>query len=106
MGVTGNPDEIRRYGEILRRAPEAEPVLPEPVLFLSPASPLSAGLASAQDRTAIAATEFARAKDAGVVAAGDALVAIAANLADVDRRGADAIRQLLPEPAPEAGGAR
>lgn len=92
------PDVIRLYGEMFRGLPAREPVVPrEPLLAQD--GPLSSGLAEAANLKSFAAGEFARAKDQGLVAAGDGLVRIAADLADVDRRGAAAIRELFPEEA-------
>jgi hypothetical protein len=103
MGVTGNPDEIRRYGETFRRTPETEPAVSwEPPY--SPDGPLSDGLAIVQNQKATAATDFASTKDRGIVAAGDGLVRIAENLAEFDREGAAAIKRLFPDPAPGTGG--
>lgn len=105
MGVSGLPDEIRRYGEMFRRVPDWEPK-PRPVELPSPDGPLSTGLAGLQNMMASAADEFARTKDAGTIAAGDGLIQIAANLPEFDRQGADAIGRLFPDAAPGAGGGR
>ena len=104
MAVTGDLGLIERYGEMFRRIPaQGQPPLP-PLLVRQP---LSAGLAGVQNLKAAAAGDFAHAKDAGVVATGDGLVRIAANLAEVDSRGAEAIRQLFGDPArPTGGGVR
>jgi hypothetical protein len=102
MGVTGDHDAIRWYGEMFREIPANTPALPPPTL-LDAGSPLSAGLASAQNQVAFAAADFARAKDEGTIATGDALVMIAAHLADFDRQGAAGIRRLFPPPANGGG---
>ena len=105
MGVSGVPDTIRLYGEMFRGIPEKEPPLrPEPLL--GPDGPLSTGLAGVQNLKAFAAADFARTKDQGIVAAGNGLMQIATHLDDVDRRGADAIARLFPDPVPGSGGER
>lgn len=102
MGVTGDAERIGQYGEMFRAIPGREPVLPTQVMF-GPDLPMSAGMADVQNLKAFCAAEFARAKDEGIVAAGDALVLVAANLAEIDRQGAGAIARLLPDRAADAG---
>ena len=95
MGVTGNPDAIRLYGEMFKGIPGREPAL-KPETLLGADGPLSAGLAGVQNLKAFAAADFARAKDQGIAAAGDGLMHIATHLADVDRQGANGIGRLFP----------
>lgn len=96
MGVMGIPDAIRLYGEMFRSLPGQEPGLPREPL-IGPDGPLSTGLAEAANLKAVAAGDFARSKDEGLVAAGDGLVRISADLVGFDRKGAAAIRELFPE---------
>jgi hypothetical protein len=98
MGVTGNPDELRRSGEMFVDLPRREPPLAPTPLFGGD-GPLSAGLATAQNQIAYTAADFARTKDDGTVAAGQGLLEIAKNVTEFDRQGAEAIERLLPEPA-------
>ena len=95
MGVTGNPDEIRRYGDLfgLVAKDEPRPVWNQPY---GAGGTLSAGLANAQDQKARAATTFGNAKDSGLTAAGEGLRRIADNLEDFDARGANGIKGLFP----------
>jgi hypothetical protein len=103
MGVTGNPDEIQRYGELFSLVTKDEPV----VTWNQPygaGGPLSAGLANAQDQKARAAATFGATKDSGLLATGEGLKQIGVNLTDFDNRGANSIKGLFPEPAPGTGG--
>lgn len=103
MGVTGNPDEIRRYGELFSLVTTGEPTVTWNQPYGS-GGPLSAGLANAQDQKARAATKFATTKDGGLAATGEGLRRIANDLNDFDSRGANSIKGLFPEPAPGTGG--
>lgn len=103
MGVTGNPDEIRRYGELFQLVTKDEPKVTWDDQPYGAGGPLSAGLANVQDQMARAATTFGRAKDSGLVAAGEGLRRIADNLTDFDSRGANGIKGLFPEPGTGGG---
>ena len=96
MGVMAIPDAIRLYGEMFRELPAQGPALPREPL-LSPDGPLSTGLAEAANLKSFAAGDFDRAKDQGLIAAGDGLVRISSDLTSVDRAGAAAIRELFPD---------
>jgi hypothetical protein len=98
MGVTVNPDEIRRYGELFSLVTTGEPTVRWNQPYGS-GGPLSAGLANAQDQKARAATRFASAKDGGLAATGEGLRRIANDFNDFDSRGANSIKGLFPEPA-------
>jgi hypothetical protein len=105
MAVTGNPDEIQRYGDLLKRAPVGEPVLPpEPMLNVD--GPLSKEMAAAHDRAAGPAHDFAKLMEQGIGAAGDGLGWIGAHLAEFDGNGAEAITRLLPTQASDNAGDR
>lgn len=101
MAVTGNPDEIRRSGEMFVDLPSREPPL-APTPLLAGDGPLSSGLATTQNQIAYTAADFARTKDEGTVAAGNGLLEISRNVTEFDRKGAKAIEELLPPPATDA----
>lgn len=89
MGVRANHDALQRFGREFQGIPAQEPRLPAPVA-LGQDTPLSTGLAQASAK-AFAAADFAAAKDRGLVAAGDALLRIDADLEHFDAKGRAAI---------------
>jgi hypothetical protein len=102
MAVTGDPDRLAYYGEEFKAIPSKVSVRLTPA-ELATDGPISSGLAETHRVKADAAVRFAREMDDGLVTAGTGLVRIAANLADVDRRGADAIAELFPTRTPDSG---
>ena len=99
MGVV--PDEIERAGHEFRRIKE-QGFLPR-ASSIRPGT-LSSELAGVQSQKAMAAAEFALAKDGGLTAAGNGLVHFARTTANLDSQSAEVIQQLFPDQPPGTAG--